>query len=80
VEGFRRIAERTSRLGRMKSTHTPATMRSATRRLGERFRDRLRVSSWAAFIAKGRKYGRASGYKPEDLEKVREEWRNEHGR
>jgi hypothetical protein len=40
----------------------------------------LQEASWAAFIAKGRQYGRASGYKPEDLEKVREDWRNEHGR
>jgi hypothetical protein len=40
----------------------------------------LQEASWAAFIAKGRKYGRASDYQPEDLEKVREDWRNEHGR
>jgi predicted CopG family antitoxin len=37
----------------------------------------LEQASWAAFIAKGRKYGEASGYKPEDLERLREEWRNE---
>ena len=46
VEGFRMIAERISRRGRMRSAHTPATMRSARRRLGERFRERLRISSW----------------------------------
>jgi hypothetical protein len=39
-------AERTSRLGRMSSVHTPATRRSARRRLGDRFRERLRISSW----------------------------------
>ena len=37
----------------------------------------LEQASWAAFIAKGRKYGEASGYKPEDLEQIREELRNE---
>jgi hypothetical protein len=46
VEGLRTIADRISRPGRMRSAHTPATMRSETRRLGERFRDRLRISSW----------------------------------
>src|SRR5712691_12668947 len=45
VEGFRTIAERISRPGRMRSAQTPATMRSAKRRFGERFRDRLRMSS-----------------------------------
>jgi hypothetical protein len=45
VEGFRTIADRTSRLGRMNSAHMPATMRSAQWRLGERFRDRLKISS-----------------------------------
>jgi hypothetical protein len=40
----------------------------------------LQEASWAAFLAKGQQYGRASGFTPEDLEKVREDWRNEHGR
>jgi hypothetical protein len=40
VEGFRTMATRTSRLGRMSSVHTPATTRSASRRLGERRRGR----------------------------------------
>src|SRR3954465_2385537 len=30
----------------MKTAHTPATTRSAGRRLGDRFRDRLRIRSW----------------------------------
>src|SRR5258706_11718590 len=30
----------------MKTAHRPATTRSAERRLGDRFRDRLRISSW----------------------------------
>jgi hypothetical protein len=37
----------------------------------------LEQASWVAFIAKGRAYGEASGYKPEDLERLREEWRRE---
>ena len=37
VEGFRTIAARISRPGRMRSAHKPATMRSERRRLGERF-------------------------------------------
>lgn len=37
----------------------------------------LEQASWAAFIAKGRAYGEASGYQPEDLERLREEWRRE---
>ena len=45
VEGFRTIATRTSRPGRMSSVHTPATTRSARRRLGERRRERLRIRS-----------------------------------
>jgi hypothetical protein len=39
------LAERTSRLGRMSSVHTPAMRRSASRRFGERFRERLSISS-----------------------------------
>src|SRR2546425_2614423 len=46
VEGLSTIAERISRPGRMRSAHTPATMRSERQRLGERLRDRLRISSW----------------------------------
>ena len=45
VESFRTMAARTSRLGRMSSVHTPATTRSARRRLGDRRRERLRISS-----------------------------------
>jgi hypothetical protein len=45
VEGFRTTAERTRRLGRTNSVHTPATRRSASRRLGARRRERLRISS-----------------------------------
>jgi hypothetical protein len=40
------IAERISRPGRMRSAHSPATMRSEKRRFGDRFRERLRISSW----------------------------------
>lgn len=36
----------------------------------------LEKESWAAFIAKGRAYGAASGIKPEDLEQVREDFRS----
>src|SRR2546426_470357 len=46
VEGFKTIAERIKRLGRIKSAHTPTTTRSEQRRLGERCRDRFRISSW----------------------------------
>ena len=46
VDGLRTIAERISRLGRMISAHTPATMRSARRRLGARRRERFRISNW----------------------------------
>src|SRR5262245_61634057 len=45
VAGFKTIAERTSRLGRMRSPHTPATTRSLRRRFGARFRVRLRMSN-----------------------------------
>ena len=38
VEGFSTTAERTSRLGPMKSVHSPAMMRSIGRRLGARSR------------------------------------------
>jgi hypothetical protein len=41
VAGFRTIADRTSRLGRMRSAHKPATMRSEERRLGHRLRETL---------------------------------------
>jgi len=44
--GHYAIAERISRPGRMRSAHTPATMRSERQRLGDRLRDRLRISSW----------------------------------
>jgi hypothetical protein len=40
----------------------------------------LEQASWAAFVAKGRKYGQAFAYGPEDPEQSREELRNEHGR
>ena len=45
VEGFRTMAERRTRAGRMKRVHKPARIRSAARRLGARFRPRLRTSS-----------------------------------
>jgi hypothetical protein len=45
VEGFRTIAARTSRLGRLSIVQTPATTRSARRMLGARRRARLRISS-----------------------------------
>ena len=45
MDGFSTIAERIGRPGRMRSVHTPAAMRSARRRWGERFRERLRISS-----------------------------------
>ena len=37
----------------------------------------LEQASWATFIAKGRAYGEASGYGPDDLERLRDEMRNE---
>src|SRR5713101_6731080 len=46
VDGLRTIAERINRPGRMRSAHRPATTRSEARRLGDRFRERLRISSW----------------------------------
>ena len=46
VDGLKTIAERRNRLGRIKSVHRPATTRSEGRRLGDRFRERLRISSW----------------------------------
>ena len=45
VDGLTTIAERISRPGCMKSAHRPATTRSEGRRLGDRFRERLRISS-----------------------------------
>ena len=45
VDGLKTIAERMNRPGRIKSAHRPTTTRSAGRRLGDRFRDRLRISS-----------------------------------
>ena len=44
--GFGTIAERISRLGRMRSAHRPVTTRSESRRVGDRLRARLRISSW----------------------------------
>src|SRR5437016_7707538 len=41
VDGFNTIAERINRPWRMRSAHKPATMRSETRRFGERFRGRF---------------------------------------
>jgi hypothetical protein len=38
----RQSRERINRLRRMKTAHRPATMRSEGRRLGDRFRERLR--------------------------------------
>src|SRR5438874_13716698 len=40
VEGFRTMAERRTRAGRMKRVHKPAMIRSAARRLGARVTDR----------------------------------------
>src|SRR5437879_6484955 len=45
VDGFNTIAERINRPWRMRSAHKPATMRSETRRFGERFRGRFRIRS-----------------------------------
>ena len=45
VEGFRTMAERIRRDGRTNRAHQPATMRSERRRLGARWRERLRISS-----------------------------------
>jgi hypothetical protein len=42
VEGFSTIAERISRLGRMRRAHKPATRRSEVRRLADRCRERYR--------------------------------------
>jgi hypothetical protein len=46
VGGLKTIAERINRPGRMNTAHRPATTRSEGRRLGDRFRERLRISSW----------------------------------
>jgi hypothetical protein len=46
VPGLRTIAERINRPGRMKRAHRPETTRSEARRFGDRFRERLRISSW----------------------------------
>src|SRR5882672_617064 len=46
VDGLKTIAERIKRPGRTKFAHRPATTRSEGRRLGDRFRERLRISSW----------------------------------
>jgi hypothetical protein len=43
--GFKTIAARTNRLGRVRSIHTPATTRSVRWRFGARFRVRLRISN-----------------------------------
>ena len=45
VEGFRTMADRIRRAGRMRRVHKPATRRSEERRLGDRCRERLRISS-----------------------------------
>src|SRR5580700_10837879 len=45
VEGFRTIAERRTRTGRMKRVHRPAMTRSEERRLGARLRPRWRIRS-----------------------------------
>jgi hypothetical protein len=39
VEGFKTIAQRTTRAGFMKTAHKPATIRSVVLRLGDRERD-----------------------------------------
>jgi hypothetical protein len=44
-EGFRTMAERRTRAGRMNSVHKPAMIRSAARRLGARLPPRLRMRS-----------------------------------
>jgi hypothetical protein len=46
VDGLKTIAERINRPGRIKRAHRPATTRSEARRFGDRFRERLRISSW----------------------------------
>ena len=46
VDGSKTIGERMNRPGRIKSAHRPTTTRSEGRRFGDRFRDRLRISSW----------------------------------
>jgi len=46
VDGLKTIAERINRCGCIKSVHRPATTRSEARRLGDRVRERLRISSW----------------------------------
>jgi hypothetical protein len=46
VDGLKTIAERINRPRRIKTAHRPATTRSVKRRLGDRFRERLRISSW----------------------------------
>src|ERR1017187_3876150 len=45
VEGFRTMAERIRRAGRMRKAHKPATRRSEVRRFGDRCRERLRIKS-----------------------------------
>jgi hypothetical protein len=45
VEGFSTIADRRTRARRIRSAHKPAIIRSDARRLGARFRERLRISS-----------------------------------
>src|SRR6266571_6745023 len=40
------MPQRINRRGRMSSAHRPATARSERRRLGDRFRERLRISRW----------------------------------
>lgn len=56
--------------------HAEAEGKTVDQAANEAIQAGLQEASWAAFIAKGRKYGQASGYKPEDLEKVREDWRS----
>jgi hypothetical protein len=46
VDGLKTIVERMNRRGRITSAHRATTTRSERRRLGDRFRDRLRISSW----------------------------------
>src|SRR5439155_26427682 len=45
VEGFRTMAERIRRDGRLNRAHEPATRRSERRRWGARWRERLRIRS-----------------------------------
>ena len=45
VEGFRTMAERKTRAGRIQSVHQPVMIRSAGRRLGARLRPRFKISS-----------------------------------